>query len=193
DCITGDDGTCTAGTNKADEPDLSPGTYYWVQTDAPQGYETPDESDQPVGKATITSHVAGTDIVPEEVVVQRADVSADSPQDPKTASGDSDAHKNGQGSGSSSSGVGGDETSGSDDGEKQDDTDIGGSPGAPQLESTPDKPAHTPAPQGLLNPVPNMFVTLSNGDISIGNIEARVANLAGGNGCRRYADRAGQG
>src|SRR5699024_9690781 len=65
-CRTSTAGTCAVGEDQG-RHSLSPGTYYWVQTDAPEGYVTPAE--QPVATAQITEADAGTDLQPTRVRV----------------------------------------------------------------------------------------------------------------------------
>src|SRR5699024_8275617 len=68
-CRTSTEGTCAVGEDQG-RPGLAPGTYYWVQTDAPEGYVTPAE--QPVATARITEAEAGTDVEPAQVTVAEA-------------------------------------------------------------------------------------------------------------------------
>src|SRR5699024_5860341 len=68
-CRTSTVGTCAVGEDQG-RPSLAPGTYYWVQTDAPEGYVTPGE--QPVATAQITEAEAGTDLDPAQVTVAEA-------------------------------------------------------------------------------------------------------------------------
>src|SRR5699024_11008646 len=68
-CRTSTVGTCAVGEDQG-RPSLVPGTYYWVQTDAPEGYVTPGE--QPVATAQITEDEAGTDLNPAQVTVAEA-------------------------------------------------------------------------------------------------------------------------
>src|SRR5699024_9347648 len=65
-CRTSTAGTCAVGEDQG-RHSLSPGTYYWVQTDAPEGSVTPAE--QPVATAQITEAEAGTDLQPARVRV----------------------------------------------------------------------------------------------------------------------------
>src|SRR5699024_3882569 len=79
-CRTSTAGTCAVGEDQG-RHSLSPGTYYWVQTDAPEGYVTPAE--QQVATAQITEAEAGTDLQPARVRV--ADEAAPEEEESDTA------------------------------------------------------------------------------------------------------------
>jgi uncharacterized surface anchored protein len=54
-CTTGDDGTCTV-------EDLGFGSYYWLETEAPQGYDLPENPYSEL--VTVTAENAGTELEP---------------------------------------------------------------------------------------------------------------------------------
>jgi len=76
-CTTGADGACTVGEDDSGAAQLEPGTYYWVQTETPDGYQAPAEADEPVGTVTITDAEAGTDLDPTEVTLTAAEDAGD--------------------------------------------------------------------------------------------------------------------
>lgn len=93
DCTTAGDGTCTAGADASGAAELEAGTYYWVQTETPDGYQTPEDGDEPAGTATITEDEAGTDLNPTEVtlVAVEDDEAAEEEATDEVASADEDA------------------------------------------------------------------------------------------------------
>src|SRR5690625_3755117 len=96
-CTTAEDGDCTVGTD-ADDPQLEKGTYYWIHTTSPKGYDEPKASDAPAGTAKIRN--AGTDIDPTEVTLTQTPVptpeddSADGPKN-GTPGDDADGSRDG--------------------------------------------------------------------------------------------------
>lgn len=91
DCTTAGDGTCTAGVDAAGAAQLVPGTYYWVQTATPEGYQAPEDGDEPVGAVTITEDEAGTDLDPTEVTLVAVEDEPDELATDEEASTEADA------------------------------------------------------------------------------------------------------
>lgn len=89
DCTTAGDGTCTVGEDDSGAAQLEAGTYYWVQTQTPEGYLVPEDGDEPAGTVTITEDEAGTDLDPTEVTLSAVEDEAEEATD-ETASAEAE-------------------------------------------------------------------------------------------------------
>lgn len=204
-CRTSTEGTCAVGEDQG-RPGLAPGTYYWVQTDAPEGYVTPAE--QPVATARITEAEAGTDLEPAQVTVaeaapeeDQAGKQADEPGDEGTTAED-EALSNGEsatdgagapadesGTDAASDSSGADEETGpvedaEEEAEADGPDDEGAEGSSEEKEPTEESEEGSSGPsatnqqeQGAPLVAPNLAaVPTAQGPVQIGSLQARIAN-----------------
>lgn len=76
-CTTAVAGSCTAGMDEGGVPQLTAGTYYWLQTGTPEGYQAPAAAGEPVGTVTISEAAAGTVRPPTAITLARVTEDAD--------------------------------------------------------------------------------------------------------------------
>src|SRR5699024_7762208 len=212
-CRTSTVGTCAVGEDQG-RPSLAPGTYYWVQTDAPEGYVTPGE--QPVATAQITEAEAGTDLDPAQVTVAEASPEEDqagkqageagnegtTTEDEESSNGVSDTEETAPVEDAEESAEaddpGGEGTEGSSDAEDADGEGAEGSSEADRPTAEPEGGATelsgpNQQTQGARLVAPDLAaVPMAQGPVQIGSLQARIANQIsdGSRPCLTYAPEA---